>query len=112
MGNAWQSMRGEETERETKVVVKFDAKIAPLIKEVNWHPTQSIKDLPDGSILYSVIVSGTKEISLWILSYSYHAEVIAPESLREEIAAAARKMCQRYEKVQERVTRVCPFPGL
>jgi predicted DNA-binding transcriptional regulator YafY len=96
MGNSWQSMRGEETE----VVVKFDAKVAPLIKEVNWHPTQHIENLPDGSIIYTATVAGTKEISLWILGYGHQAEVLKPKSLREEIAAVARKMYQRYQKIQ------------
>ncbi len=97
MGSSWQSMRGKET----KVVVKFDAEIAPLIKEVNWHPTQHIENLPDGSIVYTVTVAGIKEINLWILGYGCHAEVLSPESLREEIAAVARKMCQCYEKPQK-----------
>lgn len=97
MANSWHTMRkGEEAE----VVVKFDARIAPLIKEVDWHSTQQIEDLPDGSILYTVTVAGTKEISLWILGYGYQAEVISPKNLREEIAAVAEKMCQRYGKIQ------------
>jgi predicted DNA-binding transcriptional regulator YafY len=98
MARSWQTMRGNKGE-ETEVVVKFDARIAPLIKEVDWHPTQRIEDLPDGSILYTVTVAETKEISLWILSYGYEAEVISPERLRREIAAAAEKMCQRYGKI-------------
>lgn len=97
MAKSWQVMRGKEGE-ETEVVLKFDARIAPLIKEVNWHPTQRIENLPDGSILYTVTVTETKEISFWILRYGYQVEVISPESFREEIAAVARKMCQRYEK--------------
>jgi len=96
MGNSWQSMRGKGEEME--VVVKFDARIAPLIKEVDWHPTQRIEDLADGSILYTATVPETKEISLWILSYGHQAEVMSPESLRIEMAAEAEKMCQRYGK--------------
>ena len=96
MGNSWQSMRGKG--EETEVVVKFDARIAPLIKEVDWHSTQRIEDLPDGSILYTATVPETKEISLWILSYGHQAEVMRPESLRTEMAAEAEKMCQRYQK--------------
>ena len=98
MATSWQVMQGEETE----VVLKFDARIAPLIKEVNWHPTQSIRDLRDGSILFTVTVAGTKEISFWILNYGHEVEVISPKSLRNEIAAVAKKMCQRYAKVQKR----------
>ncbi len=96
MGNSWQSMRGKG--EETEVVVKFDARIAPLIKEVDWHPTQRIEDLPDGSILYIATVPETKEISLWILSYGHQAEVLAPEGLRKEMMAVAEKMSQRYRE--------------
>lgn len=98
MGNSWQAMRGRG--EETEVIVKFSARIAPLIKEVDWHPTQRIKDLPDGSILYTATVPETKEIGFWILSYGHEAEVMAPESLREEVAAAAEKMCQLYRKTE------------
>ena len=96
MANSWQVMKGKET----KVVVKFDKRIAPLIKEVKWHPTQHIEILPDGSVLFTVTVAGTKEISSWILSYGHEAEVVSPESLRKETEATAKKMCQRYEKSQ------------
>lgn len=96
MDKSWHVMNGEETE----VVVKFDAKVAPLIKEVEWHPTQEIEDLPDGAILYTVTVAGIKEISFWILGYGQDAEVISPQKLRDEIAAVARKMCQHYERSQ------------
>ena len=37
MGKSWQVMTGEET----RVIVKFSSEIAPLIKEVDWHPTQA-----------------------------------------------------------------------
>ena len=96
MAKSWQAMKGAETE----VVVKFDPRIAPLIKEVDWHPTQRIEDLPDGSILYTVTVSGTKEISFWILSYGQEAEVLSPASLRDELATVAEKMCLRYRGTQ------------
>lgn len=94
MAKSWKVMNGEET----KVVVKFHARVAPLVKEVKWHSTQQIDDLPDGSILYTATVAGTKEISFWILSYGADAEVISPESLRDEIMLMAKKMCQLYEK--------------
>ena len=89
-------MRGDGKPK--KVVVKFDARIAPLIKEVEWHPSQQIEDLPDGDILYTATVPETTEVRIWILSYGHHAEVIAPESLRAEVAAVAEKMHQRYQK--------------
>ena len=94
MGKSWQVMRGKDTH----VIVKFDARVAPYIKEVEWHPTQRIEDLSDGSILFTVTVSGTEEISFWILSYGDQAEVISPESLRETIRMVAERMCRRYRR--------------
>jgi predicted DNA-binding transcriptional regulator YafY len=99
MGSSWQTMRGKG--KAVEVTVKFDARIAPLIKEVDWHSSQQVEDLPDGSILYTATVAETKEISLWILSYGHQAEVIAPESLRQEMAAVAEKMYQRYKKARQ-----------
>ena len=69
-----------------------------MIKEVSWHPTQQIIDLPDGSILFVAKVAGTKEISLWILSYGGNAEVLHPQSLRDEIAETAKDMVKRYSE--------------
>ncbi len=94
MGKSWNIMKGEETE----VVIKFDHEIAPLIKETSWHPSQQIEDLPDGSILFKVTVAGTKEIGIWVMSYGYHAEVLYPQSLRDEIKLIADKMCKLYNK--------------
>jgi predicted DNA-binding transcriptional regulator YafY len=92
MGNSWQVMNGDET----KVIIRFASQIAPLIKEVNWHPTQQIIDLPDGSILFVAKVAGTKEISFWLLSYGDNAEVIYPQILRDEIAETAKRMVKVY----------------
>jgi len=93
MGKSWQVMTGEET----KVVVWFDADVAPLINEVDWHPTQQIIDLQDGSILFTATVAGTKEIALWILGYGDRAEVLYPEDLRDEMTNVAKRMYQRYK---------------
>ncbi|MDQ1329426.1 MAG: YafY family transcriptional regulator, partial [Candidatus Poribacteria bacterium] len=93
MDKSWQVMTGKET----KVVIWFNAEIAPLIKEVEWHPTQQIIDLSDGSILFTSTVAGTKEVELWVLSYGEKAEVLYPESLRNEITDIAKRMYQRYK---------------
>ncbi len=92
----WKTI-SENGGEEIEVAIEFDAAIAPLIKEVDWYPTQHIEDLPSGSILYTATVADTEEISSRILEYGCCAEVISPESLREEMMAVARKMCQRYE---------------
>jgi predicted DNA-binding transcriptional regulator YafY len=93
MGKSWQVMTGTEA----KVVIWFNAEIAPLIKEVDWHPTQQIMELQDGSILFTATVAGTMEITLWILGYGDKAEVLYPESLRNEMKGVAERLSQRYK---------------
>jgi hypothetical protein len=41
-------------------------------------------------------VAGTEEIRTWIMSWGSKAEVIEPESLREEIQAIAEIMVKKY----------------
>lgn len=96
MAKSWEVMLGTETE----VVVKFDRRVAPLIREGKWHPTQQIEELKDGSILFKVTVAGTKEIGFWILSFGDEAEVIKPKELRGEITQIAKKMWERYKKTK------------
>lgn len=99
IGKSWNIMIGEETE----VIIKFDSEVAPLIKEVIWHPTQQIEDLPDGSILFKAIVAGTKEVGFWVMSYGYHAEVLSPKSLREEIKQNIEKMYKSYNEHNNKI---------
>jgi predicted DNA-binding transcriptional regulator YafY len=41
-------------------------------------------------------VSGTIEIRLWILSWGDDVEVIAPASLRDDVAATLRRAAEHY----------------
>ena len=54
LAKSWDVMLGPDT----RVVILFDSRIAPLIREVNWHPTQQIKERPDGVLHFEVTVAG------------------------------------------------------
>jgi predicted DNA-binding transcriptional regulator YafY len=79
-----------------EVKVRFRADIAGYITEKIWHDSQTIEHEKDGSILFTAEVAGTNEIKFWILNWGSKAEVLAPESLREEIRAEAEGMLQTY----------------
>ncbi len=85
--------RGEETE---KVVIRFDSHQARWILEREWHHSQEIEYLPDGSLLLEFFVSGLGEVKRWVLSFGSHAEVLAPESLRQELAREISGMGKVY----------------
>ena len=93
LAKSWDVMLGPDTH----VVILFAPRIAPLIREVNWHSTQHLQELDNGSLRYEATVSGWQEIGWWVLGYGHEAEVIKPKPLRNWVAQTARKMVEVYE---------------
>lgn len=89
---SWDVMLGAET----RVVIRFAPRIAPLIREVRWHPTQQLCPMPDGSLHFEVTVAGLREISWWVMTWGDEAEVLEPKELREHVAEAAERMVEVY----------------
>ncbi|AYO30162.1 transcriptional regulator [Biomaibacter acetigenes] len=96
--NSWQITRGEEAD----VVVRFFPPASRLVKEMEWLPTQKIIEEKDGTIIFSAKVSGLMEIKRWILGYGSQAEVLKPQSLREEISSEIKKMLKHYTSTGKR----------
>jgi predicted DNA-binding transcriptional regulator YafY len=82
----------------TKVVLRFAPEVAARVRETIWHPSQVLEEQPDGSLLWSVEIAGTLELVSWIRGWGHEVEVLAPESLRAEIADSLRKAAALYEK--------------
>ena len=78
------------------IKVWFHADVAGYIKEKIWHDSQQIHPQDDGSIIFEADVAGTDEIRFWIMTWGAQAEVLEPESLREEIRAEAEMIAIRY----------------
>jgi predicted DNA-binding transcriptional regulator YafY len=79
------------------IKVWFHPDVAGYIKEKIWHGSQKIHQQDDGSIIFEAEVAGTDEIRFWIMTWGSKAEVLQPESLREEIRMEAERMAGRYE---------------
>jgi predicted DNA-binding transcriptional regulator YafY len=80
----------------TEVVLRFAPAVASRVGEATWHPSQSVAELPDGSLEWRATVSGTIEIRLWILSWGDEVEVLEPASLRADVAATHARAAERY----------------
>jgi predicted DNA-binding transcriptional regulator YafY len=74
----------------------FTKNIAFMIKEAVWHPSQEIEDTEDGGCLLTVTVNDLAEIKLWIRTWGPEVRVLAPESLRLEVARDSEKVCALY----------------
>jgi proteasome accessory factor B len=78
------------------VDLRFAPAVASRVMEATWHPTQTVKAEPDGSLRWRATVSGTIEIRLWILSWGADVEVLEPAALRNDVADTHRRALDRY----------------
>jgi len=72
-------------EKEYTVKIEFSPDDAPYIMERDWHPTQSIKENKDGSIVLSLTTNHLFGVKRWVLSFGSGARVIQPKQLKDEI---------------------------
>jgi predicted DNA-binding transcriptional regulator YafY len=80
----------------TKVKIWFSPEVAGYVKESTWHESQKIIDQKDGSIIFEAEVAGTEEVKFWVMSWGSKAEVIEPESLREQIRTEVEAIISIY----------------
>ena len=86
-----------------KVKIWFHTDVAGYIKEKIWHESQEIHPQDDGSIIFEAEVAGTDEIKFWAMSWGSKAEVLEPESLRDEIREEAEVILERYKKIPDKM---------
>jgi proteasome accessory factor B len=83
-------------EKPMNVTIRFSADQAPYVRERVWHPTQNIRELPDGRIDLSFRAGGEFEIARWILSWGDAAEVIRPTRLRQHVQLVLARALKPY----------------
>lgn len=90
---AWGVMYGDE--EPIKVHLKFSHWVTKRVKETLWHPSQEIKETPDGCE-WTALIGDVVEIANWIRGWGADCEVLAPQQLREDMAQEARRLAQMY----------------
>jgi predicted DNA-binding transcriptional regulator YafY len=80
----------------TEVTLRFSPAVAARVCESTWHASQQISAWPDGSIEMRLTVGSTLEMKPWIRQWGPDVEVLAPESLRNEIANEMRQAGAQY----------------
>jgi proteasome accessory factor B len=79
---------------EYQVVICFNELVADYIREKKWHPSQKLRELPDGGLELTLTLSSLVEIQRWVLGWGGNAVVKAPPELAASIQEAARKILQ------------------
>ncbi|MBE2216491.1 MAG: WYL domain-containing protein [Opitutaceae bacterium] len=82
--------------RETEVRIALDAHAAIYAREQPWHPSQHLDDQPDGGAVITIRVNHLTGAKLAVLKWGEHAEVLAPEELREQVRESLKLAYARY----------------
>jgi predicted DNA-binding transcriptional regulator YafY len=83
-------------DQRTEVRLRFDARVAPLIRDVPGTSGQTLHAVSDESIELVMTVETVEQIVPWILGFGDQVEVIEPEELKDAVCERARRIVQRY----------------
>jgi proteasome accessory factor B len=83
--------------RTYRVVIRFGPATADRVREREWHESQKLRDLPDGSVELSLQLGALEEVQGWVLEWGAEAEVLQPRELRARLKATAAALLERYE---------------
>ena len=72
--------------------------MAKRAAETLWHPSQELEEQADGSLIWRATVSGMREIRIWIMGWGADAEVLEPDSLREDVASELTRSAALYSR--------------
>jgi predicted DNA-binding transcriptional regulator YafY len=83
-------------EGDHRVRVEFDAFSARLVRERNWHASQTLQERPDGSVELRLRLDSLEEVERWVLSWGSHAKVLSPPLLKQRVKTALESMQASY----------------
>jgi proteasome accessory factor B len=108
IATGWGIMAGGEV---VEVSLRFTPAAAPHVRERQWHASQQLVSTPDGGCLLHVRVSEPVEMQPWIRSWGAQVEVLAPDWLRDRIAAELRQAAEQYSRSRPPSPDVCFSPS-
>jgi predicted DNA-binding transcriptional regulator YafY len=85
-------------EADNRIVVRFQREAADRVREREWHETQTMHELPDGSMELSMRLGALPEVARWVLSWGGAAEVIDPPALRRLLYEVGKNLVSIYKK--------------
>lgn len=87
-----------EDGKQQEIILSFDSDQGKYIKSYPIHQSQTIITDDEGELRVKLHLFITPDLIMELLSYGDTMEVIAPKSLREEIAAIFRNALKYYEE--------------
>ena len=78
-----------------RVVLRFAPQVAVFVRSRTWHPSQVIRELPDGRLELEMTTAG-RELLRMVLEWGPMCEVVEPASLRAEVVENIRQAAALY----------------
>ncbi|HLX71207.1 MAG TPA: WYL domain-containing protein [Verrucomicrobiae bacterium] len=75
-----------------EVVIRFDPRVADLIREKKWHESQQLRELKNGGVELHLKLSSLIEIERWVLGWGGDAKVLKPRDLSDSVRQSAKKI--------------------
>ena len=94
LANRFQYERGNQV---SSVSIWFDPVTAPFIRERRWHPTQTIEEHTDGSLILCMEIPSLNELKRWLLGYGKGAIALEPPELVEMIKTEVEQLQKLYD---------------
>lgn len=76
--------------------IRFSAEAARWAAEEQWHPEQQTVFESDGTLCLKLPFGSSRELVMDVLRYGADAAVVAPQFLRQRLAAEVERMQQAY----------------
>jgi proteasome accessory factor B len=86
-----------ESKKNYKIKLKIMNESVRYIQEKEWHSSQKIKKMKDGSIVMELSLNSLAEIFVWVLALGADCKVLEPKELREMVVEEMKKAVQNYK---------------
>ncbi len=85
------------------VRLRVEKGLAERFRINRYHDSQQTKELPDGSIEVSFLLSGAQEMIPWLMTWGSTMELLEPQWLREALAEQLAKALAYYKPINARL---------
>lgn len=90
-----------QAKKTEKVSLLLDPLAARIAAERKWHNSQKLETSKKGETILTMEVGLAPDLESWVLSWGEHAKVLAPESLRKNIAKRLKEAAKIYKKPEK-----------
>lgn len=84
-GSPFAASLGVNDGRPERIEIEFAPRVARYVREREWHASQKLQEMSDGSLRLTMKVCRDWALRSWVLGFGPHARVIAPSALATEI---------------------------